>query len=82
MQSPKPYLYISNNDIKIQLSFLSHLVEENIFTKIIFLNFRDIVVVEEEDETADYEEDVKTKDLVSFWHDEDQSAITFYLRCI
>ena len=47
----------------------SHLVEENIFTKkkSFFSFFRDIIVVEEEDETADYEEDVKTKDLVSFW---------------
>ena len=45
-------------------------------TKIIFLISRDIVVVEEEDETADCEEDVKTKDLVSFWHDDDQLHFT------
>ena len=42
--------------------------------------FRDIVVVEEEDETADYEEDVKTKDLVSYCHDEDQLYFMLYIK--
>ena len=42
--------------------------------KSFFSFFRDIVVVEEEDETADYEEDVKTKDLVSY-------IANYILRC-
>ena len=70
---------MQNNDIKIQLSFF-FLWRKTSLQNVTFLIFRDIVVVEEEDETADYEEDVKTKDLVSYCHDEDQLYFTLYIK--
>ena len=54
-----------------KFNYLFFLWRKTSLQKNLFFIFRDIVVVEEEDETADYEEDVKTKDLVSYCYDED-----------
>ena len=70
---------MQNNDIKIQLGIFFSCGGKHLYKKNHFSFFRDIVVVEEEDETADYDEDVKTKDLVSYCHDEDQLYFTLYI---